>query len=66
MIDTTDKRHAGRLAGPAAFAHFGLLAIAIGNALMMAIFRPPVAEMLDDALLSTSLRYRQHSPRRCR
>jgi len=56
MIDTTDKLHPARIEGPVVIAHFGVLALAIGYAVMVAIHRPPLAAMVGGALLPTPLR----------
>jgi len=56
MIDTTDKLRSVRLEGPVVFAHFGVLALAVGYAVMVAIHRPPLAAMVGGALLPTPLR----------
>ncbi len=42
--------------GPAAAVHFGALALACGFTVMMAIHRPPVAAMVDGALLTPAER----------
>jgi len=56
MIESTDMPRPGRLEGPAVFVHFGVLALAVGYAVMVAIHRPPLAAMVGGALLPTPFR----------
>lgn len=44
------------LRGPAAAAHFGVLALGLGYAVMVAIHRPPLAAMVGGSLLATPAR----------
>jgi len=44
------------LEGPAAFAHAAVLSLCAGYAVMVILHRPPLAAMLDGALLTTPLR----------
>ena len=53
---TDHCRRPGTLQGPTAFAHFAVLALALGYFTMVAIHRPPLATMLGGNVLSTPLR----------
>jgi len=56
MIGTPDNPRPAHLEGTAAFVHFGVLALAVGYAVMVTIHRPPLAAMVGGALLPTPLR----------
>ena len=56
MIGTPDNPRPAHLEGTAAFVHFGVLALAVGYAVMVTIHRPPLAAMVGGALLPPPLR----------
>jgi uncharacterized membrane protein len=56
MFDTTIKLRPARLEGPAVFTHFGVLVLAVGYFMMVAIHRPPLAAMVGGELLPAARR----------
>ncbi len=56
MTGPTNTLRPARLSGPAAFVHFGALALAVGYTVMVAIHRPPLAAMVGGELLPPAMR----------